>query len=179
MKFLFSVLLTTVTLSAQQVAPAPTPNAAPNAAPAASCPIRADEAYLTSEGGAMPAEGATSRRTLHVTIVDVSTKPISSYVVRARIAVRPGGTLTDQPQTAMVTRKWQGTLQPDTATQQQWTFPADRFTMGLQRVWFDKVVFADGTTWTKTRNDGCTYAATGHIVQTHGTAKPTAGIKAH
>jgi hypothetical protein len=127
----------------------------------------------------MPAEGPTSKRTLHVTIVDTSTKPISSYTVHAKIAVRPGGSMNNAPQTATVTRKGQGALQPDTPKQEQWTFPADRFTMGLQRVWFDKVVFADGTTWNKTPNDGCTYAATGHIVQTHDPAQPMPAIKGH
>ena len=125
-----------------------------------------DEAYLTADPSALPAEAPTAKRTLHVTLVDTAGKQIVSYVVHARIDLRPTGTLTDAPPTANVTRHWHGDLEPDTPTKQAWTFPADRFTMGLRRVWFDKVTFADGTVWNKSANDGCSFAATGHVVQT-------------
>jgi hypothetical protein len=138
----------------------------PAVPPAASCPIRVDEAYLTSDLESMPAENTDEKRTLHVSLVDASSKEIVSYVVHAKIAIRPNNSLTNKPQTSTVERSWHGNLQPDTPTKEQWTFPADRFTVGLRRVWFDKVAFTDGTTWNKTANDGCSFAATGHIVQT-------------
>ena len=173
------LLLPTSGFAAQSTtAPPPTTQASPDqptpdqqSAPPASCPIRVDEAYLTAEPAAMPAEGTAVRRTLHVTLVDAGGKRINSYTVHAKIALRPGGTLTNAPQTRNVTRRWHGDLEPDTPTKQQWAFPADRFTMGLQRVWFDKVTFADGTVWNKSASDGCSFAATGRVIQTKAGAK--------
>ena len=76
-----------------------------------------------------------------MTLVDASGKQIISYVVHAKIDLRPTGTMTNAPQTASVARRWRGTLDPDTPAKQQWSFPSDRFTTGLHRVWFDKVTF--------------------------------------
>ena len=133
---------------------------------AMSCPIRIDEAYLTADPATLPAQAAAAKRTLHVTLVDVSGKPIVGYTVRARIDLPPAGSLTNAPQTSTVSRRWHGQLEQDTPTKEKWTFSADRLTMGLRRVWFDKVTFADGSIWNKSASDSCSFAATGHIVQT-------------
>jgi hypothetical protein len=168
------ILLPSLGLAAQSSSPPSAAQTSPSpdqTIPPASCPIRVDEAYLTADPAAMPAEGTAVRRTLHATLVDSSGKRIVSYVVHARIDLMPNGTLTNAPQTGNIIRRWHGDLEPDTPTKQQWVFPANRFTLGLQRLWFDKVTFADGTVWNKSARDGCSFAATGRVVQTKALAK--------
>ena len=166
--FTLALALTSSTSLFAQTAMPPSAQAGPDtqSTPAASCPIRVDEAYLTADPAALPAQASNSGHTLHVTLVDVSGKQIVSYVVHAKIDLRPEGALTNAPKTGNIVRRWHGTLEPDTPTKQQWSYPADRFTSGLRRVWFSKVTFADGSSWDKSAGDSCTFAATGRIVQT-------------
>jgi hypothetical protein len=164
----FSVFLLPALLLPVQPQQPPAPVPPPAQTAPSSCPIRADEAYLTGTSEAMPQADTGRKRILHVTLVNAAGKAIVAYSVHARIAVNPSAPTPAYPvPPKVVTRSWKGDLQPDLATRERWTFPADDLSMNLQRVWFDEVIFADGTTWAKTAKDGCTYPATPHIVQTN------------
>ena len=170
MKSLLALFLSVPVLaaSAQSAAPSPAPSS-PDQHAAASCPIRAEEAYLSSEAGppsADPAKPSQSTLTLHLTLLDNDARTIRSYMVHARIATRPSGSVDNLPHWSEITRSGSGVLRAGSPRPMEWSFPAANFTTRLQSVWFDKVVFTDGSTWTKTPNDSCTFRATGHVVQT-------------
>ncbi len=150
-----------------QSAPAPvTPGTPPRQALAAACPLHVEEAYVTAAGKAMPATGPMNSRTLHMTVTDVSGKAVEAYAVHARFSVELGQMTAVEPHSIQFTRRWKGHLEPNTPDHPQWTFPVRPDTGGLDRIWFDKVTFADGTRWMKSANDGCSFHSTGHIVET-------------
>ena len=172
MKFLFALVLSLPFLaaSAQSAVPVPLQQpSAPDPHAAASCPIRADEAYLSSRPGLPstdPAKPGQPTLTLHVQLADNDARSIRSYMIHARISTMPADSFDNLPHWSEITRSSRGTLRPGSPQPMEWSFTAGRFTTRLQTVWFDKVIFSDGTTWARTPGDSCTFRATGHIVQT-------------
>ena len=169
MKSLFIPSLLLSAIAASPLGGAAQQPSAPVSPTASACPIAASEAYLSSlpqPPSTDPAQPPQSMLNLHVTALDNDAKSIRSYTVHARITTTPGGSFEKLPNSAVLTRAGHDPLQPGTPRQLDWRFPAGRFTTRLQSIWFDKVVFADGTTWTRTPGDSCSFRATGHIVQT-------------
>lgn len=172
MKSLLAFLLSVPVLAASAQSAAPVSPREPLTAgqhAETSCPIRAEEAYLSSQPGPPsndPSQPSAPRLTLHVSLLDQEAKTIRSYMVHARISTTPANSFDNLPHWAEITRSSRGSLQAGTPQPVEWSFSAGRFTTRLQSVWFDKVVFSDGTTWNRTPGDSCTFRATGHIVQT-------------
>jgi len=132
--------------------------------PADSCPIQVNEAWLNAPGTTIvPADAGRKSWRLHISFANKSEKDITGFIVHADLALRPDGSVAPK-QSQHIHRRWMGEVASMDHKTEEWKITAAPNTAGLDRVWFDRVRFADGSTWEGDNGATCSFAATGHMV---------------
>jgi hypothetical protein len=167
---LFCYALFAVSFARTVAEPAQSPDtpAAPHIDGTSACPLHLQEAYITTQTGAVPVTDGRPARTLHVGVVNVSGKTIISFVTHAVISLEPGPSTTDLEKRQRVTHTWTGEMVPRARDKEEWQFIPEADSTGVIRVSFNKVKFQDGSVWTRSPGDACSFAATGHVVPANG-----------
>jgi hypothetical protein len=141
-----------------------TPPVTPPAPPVSACPIQVNQAWLDTKGSTIPADDAHKDWFLHVKLTNKSEQSIVGFVVHAEMPVLPGRSLAKPEFTEQARRQWNGELAPAATLNRRWKITTNSNTMGLLRIWFDGIKFADGSSWTGDAASTCSFAATGHIM---------------